>query len=262
MGQNFASIKNYFFGLKYLHKSSNLPDPTENQIVINMFEAAKRLCSKKIGKKEPLRINHIQQLFEIFIGNKEKMTLTSSRTFTMIILGFCGFLRFSELSNLRTCDIVFCSSYIKLFLEKTKTDIYRRGNWTYISAGETKCCPVATLKEYMKLAELQPESNENTFRAIQVFSKEKREKLRSKNIPISYTRARELIIDAVKQIGLPPEAFSLHSLRSGGAPAAASLKIEDRLFKQHGRWISESAKDDYVEANLRELLSFTKSFGF
>ena len=36
-------------------------------------------------------------------------------------------------------------------------------------------------------------------------------------------------------------------MRSGGATAAANAKVPDRLFKRHGRWCSESAKDGYVK---------------
>jgi len=50
-----------------------------------------------------------------------------------------------------------------------------------------------------------------------------------------------------------------HSLRAGGASCAANAGIADRLFKRHGRWVSETAKDMYVKDNLEQLLSVTKS---
>ena len=50
------------------------------------------------------------------------------------------------------------------------------------------------------------------------------------NNPISYTRAREIILDALESIGLDKSKFGLHTLRSGGAAAAASAGISDRLF--------------------------------
>jgi hypothetical protein len=39
-------------------------------------------------------------------------------------------------------------------------------------------------------------------------------------------------------------------LRSGGATAAAAAGIDDRLFKKHGRWKSDKAKDGYVKENI------------
>ena len=38
-------------------------------------------------------------------------------------------------------------------------------------------------------------------------------------------------------------AIGAHSLRSGGVTADANAGVPDRLFKQHGRWSNESAKD-------------------
>jgi hypothetical protein len=54
------------------------------------------------------------------------------------------------------------------------------------------------------------------------------------NKPISHTTLRELFIEALKT----RYKFGLHSLRSGGATAAANYGIKDRLFKRHGRWRS------------------------
>jgi pyocin large subunit-like protein len=39
-------------------------------------------------------------------------------------------------------------------------------------------------------------------------------------------------------------------LRSGGASQAANNNVIDRLFKAHGRWRSENAKDGYVKDSL------------
>ena len=55
--------------------------------------------------------------------------------------------------------------------------------------------------------------------------------------------------------------IGLHSLRAGGATAAANNGIPDRLFKRHGRWSSETAKDGYVKDNLDSLLSVSKNLG-
>ena len=71
-------------------------------------------------------------------------------------------------------------------------------------------------------------------------------KLASTNRRISYTRSRELFLEYVKKSGLAKGNFGLHSFKSGGATAAANNGTSDRLFKRHGRWRSETAKDTYV----------------
>ena len=55
--------------------------------------------------------------------------------------------------------------------------------------------------------------------------------------------------------------FCLHSLRAGGVSAAANNGVKDRMFKRHGRWVSESAKDGYIKDNIDERLSVSLSLG-
>ncbi|KAL9958766.1 hypothetical protein ACROYT_G035824 [Oculina patagonica] len=64
--------------------------------------------------------------------------------------------------------------------------------------------------------------------------------------PLTASRAGEILKEKLLAIGLDPSKFSNHSFRSGGATSAANLNVPDRLFKVHGRWKSDSAKDGYV----------------
>lgn len=45
------------------------------------------------------------------------------------------------------------------------------------------------------------------------------------------------------------------------ASAAANALISDRLFKRHGRWKSDKAKDGYIKDNIPSLLSVSLSLG-
>ena len=62
-------------------------------------------------------------------------------------------------------------------------------------------------------------------------------------------------------VGLNPKNFGMHSLRSGGATAAANFGVPDRLFKKHGRWRSETAKDGYIKDTLKDGLSVSINLG-
>ena len=78
---------------------------------------------------------------------------------------------------------------------------------------------------------------------------------------LSYTRLRELVLDKLESIGLDKRKFGVHSLRAGGATAAANAGVPDRRFKHHSRWKSETAKEGYVKDDLAERLTVTKSIG-
>ena len=67
---------------------------------------------------------------------------------------------------------------------------------------------------------------------------------------MSYTRTREIVLEAFAELGYPPKhLFGLRSLRAGGASAAANAGVSDRLFKRHGRWKTDRAKDGYIKDN-------------
>ena len=85
------------------------------------------------------------------------------------------------------------------------------------------------------------------------------DKLR-KDDGLSYSRLRELLAK-IEQLGMDAKLFGMHSLRAGGATAAADAGVSNRLFKRHGCWKSESAKDGYVKDSVKRRLSVSKSLG-
>ena len=257
---NITKIKNIFYSVKFFHNTLHLSDPTQNVLATEMLEAGKRLCRKTIKKKNPLKTEHIKAIYSKFTANGP-MNLQDLRTFTMIVLGFCGFLRYAELSAILFGDIRFCGTYIKIFIEESKTDIYRDGKWVTISASGKQTCPVKNLTTYLERTKITEEGDLFKFIFRGISKSKKSEKLKRKNKPLSYTRTREIVMKTIKSIGLNEKSYCTHSLRSGGATLAANAGVPDRLFKRHGRWLSDKAKDMYVEDNLEELLSVTKLMG-
>ena len=55
--------------------------------------------------------------------NQNKTNLADQRLLTITLIAFFGFMKFSEVSRLRRSDLVFSSTYVKVFIEKITTDI-------------------------------------------------------------------------------------------------------------------------------------------
>ena len=70
----------------------------------------------------------------------------------MLLLGYAGFLRYSEIANLKMENIKFFPSYIVVNIVSGKTDVYRRGNNVVIAKTNGKACPVSWLLRYISLA--------------------------------------------------------------------------------------------------------------
>ena len=92
---------------------------------------------------------------------------------------------------------------------------------------------------------------------------EKEERVYSKKHkkPLSYSQTRKIVPETFEKIGLRRNKFGLHSLRSWGATSAANIGVKERLFKKHGRWKSEKAKDGCIKRNIRELLHVSANLG-
>lgn len=104
-------------------------------------------------------------------------------------------------------------------------------------------------------------SEEHLFRGVTYFKSINTYKLRVINKPVAYTTARSNVLRFIESIGLETKYFGIHSLRAGGASAAANNNTPDRLFKKDGRWLSENAKDGYVKEILESILSVSLGLG-
>ena len=63
--------------------------------------------------------------------------------------------------------------------------------------------------------------------------------------------------EALKRIGVNPDGYGLHSLRSGGASTAAAAGVPDRLIQQQGGWRSDAMKA-YIQESLPNLLQVSQ----
>ena len=165
------------------------------------------------------------------------------RVLTICVVGFAGFLRYNELANLRRCDIIFHKSYVKLFIESSNTDVYRDGSWVVLAKTNRKTFPFKILQAYINLLDTSPSSEDYIFRGLTFYKTSRSYRLRKSDRSLSYSAARSIVLDTFENTGLPKSKFGLHSLRAGGASAAVNSGVPDRLFKRHGRWLSDRAKD-------------------
>ena len=122
----------------------------------------------------------------------------------------------------------------------------------------TATYPVTMLENY--LARIGMSTNDKRF-LFQPIQHTKKGKVLREAGKISYSCLRELFNKKLRNLGFPTESFCLHSLRAGGAIAAASAKVPDRLFKRHGRWHSKNAKDGYVKDSVGARLEVPRNLG-
>ena len=222
--------------------------------MVTVKEGSLRSVGHNTVKKEPVTPEILRNLIALY--GKPNSNLKDIRLACMCLLSYSGFLRYSEVSNLKRHQVVIYDSYIRLFLETSKTDVYREGRAVVISRTNNSTCPVNMLLRYLSLADIQSNSTDFIFRPLCFCKTSGSYKLRSGKL--SYTTAREILLSALEKLGLNKKLFGLHSLRSGGATAAATAHVEDRLLKKHGRWKTTVLKMDILNKIFRNVCQSLK----
>lgn len=251
-----SPIINAFYSIKWFHDLFDFDSPTSSYLVKNVLEASKRRLYKPIVKKLPVTVEMISAMFKRLYNEGN---LKQQRTICACLLAYAGFLRSDELLKLRRSDIIFNSVYMSVFIESSKTDKYRDGAWILIARTGTELCPVVNLEKYFSWANVSDDSDVYVF--SQLSATKTGYKFRNDGKHIAYSNLRPLFIEAFKPHVSDISKYGLHSLRSGGATKAANSGIPDRMFKRHGRWLSESAKDGYIQDSIDERLKVSKSLG-
>ena len=214
----------------------------DSSICHNFLEATRR--DKPVSvKKELISAEIIKTIIDKFAG--PSANLKDIRVACICSLGFAGFFRYNELSNIAPVHLEFFPDYFRVFVPGAKNDIYREGNYVYIKRLNSEYCPVALLEKYITTCNIGLNCSVALFRPVRLFKFTNSYKLYG--IKLSYTRCREIFKECLKEIGVDHKLYGLHSLRSGGATSAVSCNrnLSERVLKFHRRWKSDTAKDMY-----------------
>ena len=234
-----------------------LESPTDNSLVQLAQEGCMRLCEGKKVRKEAIPVEIIKRFVDEFCPKTSNML--DLRFLVVCLAGFSGFLRIQELLDVKLKHVKLFSDHVKIFLPKSKADQHRHGDHVFIAATGTKYCPVQYMRYFLKKAELDLDVDKDAF-LIPTLYRTKKGHRASKWRGISYSRINEVFHENLKLRGIE-ENYGLHSLRAGGASAAAKNGVSDRLISKQGRWASESARNGYIEDDKKTRLGVTLSLG-
>mgnify|MGYP000196981984 FL=1 len=247
--RSMSAVNSAVYGVNYVHKKSGYPEVSEHPVVKQLLDAAKRILARPPTRMKPLSIDQVRSLLTRLGGG----TVADLQLAALLALGFFGFLRWDDLHHLSVDSLNFGVSHVAIFLGRRKNDQFREGSWVFIARSSTPPCPVGVVEKFLRIGGHRKGSK--LFRRVQ--STKRGVYLRDQ--PMSYSRAKELLRKELKREGLDSSLFGIHSLRSGGASAAAALGVPDRLFQRHGGWRSEKARNNYVEESLDSLLLVSQS---
>ena len=153
-----------YYAIKYFNEFFTGGRELGSHFITKVLEGIKRLSGYTENSKSPLSSSDLKRAFQ-YLGGVE-MNLTNSRLIMILVLFFMGFLRFSEVSNLKRRDFIIHNIHMSIFIEKSKTDIYRKGHWLYIAKPNSDLCPLDLTKRYFVLAGSDKQCNKYIFRIV------------------------------------------------------------------------------------------------
>jgi len=194
------------------------------------------------SKKAPLTAAHLS-LIRWDRGRK------GLRDKALILVGFFGALRRSELVGLNIEDIEFVPEGAILTLRKSKTDQEGRGREVAIGyAKRPDLCPVRALQAYMATL------GRNTGPLFVSLRKSQYTQNR-----LSTDAVARIIKDYADRLGLDPRRFGGHSLRAGFATTAALMgATEDEIALQTGHKSMTTLRGYIRRASLFERNAMTR----
>ena len=241
-------------GISWVHRLAQLPEPAHNFLCSSVVNSARRSLPTNKGRKDVLEQWQVLKILQFHASD----SLMDLRLSALITTMFLGFLRVSEALSLTMADISFDNHTVTLQLLQSKTDQFRNGQQVPITQSENQCCAFRALRRYVKSGQLcaQP-LTAPLFQSI-IHSKGQ---WRLSGSPMSYNSVRQSLRTALTNIGLNPDRFGTHSLRAGGATAAAIAGVPDELIQLQGRWRTQSSMTRYVQRPQDKRLAVSQALG-
>lgn len=156
--------------------------------------------------------------------------LIALRNRALLVLGVAMMARASELVGLDWADVAEVDEGLVITIRTSKTDRDSEGRAVALPYGSTSAtCPVRTLRAYRAALAEAGVSDGRVFRAVTRHGKP--------GPRLSADAVSAVVRSAAVAAGLPnADAYSGHSLRSGGATAAYKAGKPVSTIAKHGRW--------------------------
>lgn len=218
------------------HKAAGLPSPTLSEDVRLTLQGIRKSKGTFQKGKEPIEWQMLKKVPLAF-----DTSLLGLRSRAILLFGFAGAFRRSELVALDCEDLSYHKEGIKVFLGHAKNDPDGAGQFKGINRNLDipQICPVRALEAWLEAANIKAGP---LFRPL---------KQRSLDTVKSSRLTDQVVAKTVKEfalrIGADPKRFAGHSLRRGFATSAAKAGAAERhIMKQTGHR-SEKMVRRYIE---------------
>jgi integrase len=215
-GARAATIARRLVVISQAHTAADLPSPTGSSLVRRTHAGIRRTIGTAQHGKAPALVDDLKRMLDQLPGSRVGL-----RDRALLLLGFAGAFRRSELVSLDVADLEFSSAGMIVTLRKSKTDQEGRSRRPGIPYGSSEnTCPVRAVQAWLESARL---SSGPLFRPLDRFHRVQPTRLSAERVALIVKRRAQAV-------GLDPARYAGHSLRAGLATSAAAAGASERVI--------------------------------
>ena len=225
----FSTLKRRIASISVIHKVKGHYLDTKHPLIMENLHGIKRVKGSNQKAKKPILINDLKRIIKA-IDNSNQRGNRKIRDKAIILIGFSGGFRRSELVNITIEDIEFVNEGVKIFIKRSKTDQSGEGMTKAIPYFDNKnFCPVTSLKKFIDIYQIK---------SGYIFD------ISDKSVALIIKKYASLS-------GLDASRYGGHSLRSGFATSTAESGAEERnIMAMTGHKTAQMVRRYIQEANL------------
>jgi integrase len=228
---SIATLQRRLVSIGKAHTMRGLTDPTKHELVKLTIRGIRRIHGKPQSQVAALLRDDLILMLSCIPD-----TVKGKRDRALLLLGFCGALRRSELAAVRVEDLEFTSQGIILTLPRSKTDQTGQGRKIGIPKGRGRICPVQSVNDWLS------HTGAVTGAALPSITKG--------GVVSETALSSRAIADIIKhyaaKAGLDANRYSGHSLRSGLATSAAQHGISSWVIRKQTGHSSDAMLARYI----------------
>ena len=213
-----STIRRRLVSISMVHKLKGHYLDTKHPIITENLLGIKRVKGSFQKGKKPILINHLKSIVNV-IDEQKCEEIKKLRDRSIMLIGFGGGFRRTELISIDHEDLEFVPEGLKITIRRSKTDQFGEGmikGLPYFS--NEVYCPVASLKRWLEISKIK---SGPIFRRFSKGSLLTDKRLTDQSVVL-------LMKEYLNLAGIENKNFAGHSLRAGFATVAAESGADER----------------------------------
>lgn len=231
-GLKVTTIRRHLAAITAMHKEHGLESPTRSTAVTGVMGGIQRTLGTPPQPVDALLTEDICLMVAALPDS-----LQGIRDAALLLVGFAGAFRRSELVALEVADLHQREDGYLVLIRRSKTDQTGQGRWIGIPYGShPQTCPVLALQRWLTASAITEGA---IFRGLNRHGTLASARLSTRSVA-------EIIKRAADTAGLDATRYSGHSLRSGHCTSAARAGVSERVIMRQTGHKSERMLRRYI----------------